>query len=246
MYYNELIEKQKIFLDNIRNHSFEYFSGLNQSNENAIEDIRSFLLKANLTNYTSLSSLVYKSLTNLDVEFKDVFDMLPHLAGKSQYSIQPKFKQSKFRFGSIVIGIPTIKREKASYLLETLKSVFDAMNEHERNEAVVVIFIPEVNSKIRYIFQLKYFLLFLKLDDQSFVQTTIENINRVFSNELESGLLEIVVPPIEFYPNFNLLPQDRVFNDSKERVKWRTKQNYDFSYMMAYCQKKGIYYLQVF
>ncbi|RMZ93231.1 alpha-1-3-mannosyl-glyco 4-beta-N-acetylglucosaminyltransferase B, partial [Brachionus plicatilis] len=144
----------------------------------------------------------------------------------SQHTIQPKFKQSKNRFGSIVIGIPTIKREKASYLLETLKSVFDAMNEVEKNEAVVVIFIPE-------------------LDDQSFVQTTIENLNRAYNYELESGLLEIVVPPAEFYPNFTLLPQDRVFNDSRERVKWRTKQNYDFSYMMAYCQKRGIYYLQL-
>lgn len=146
-YYNELIEKQKIFLDKIRNHSVEYFSALNQSNQEAIHDIKSWLLSSNLTNYASLSSLVYKSLTNLDVEFKDVFDLLPHLNGLTHHAIQPKFKQSKNRFGSIVIGIPTIKREKASYLLETLKSVFDAMSDEEKNEAVVVIFIPEVNKK---------------------------------------------------------------------------------------------------
>ncbi|RNA07892.1 alpha-1-3-mannosyl-glyco 4-beta-N-acetylglucosaminyltransferase B, partial [Brachionus plicatilis] len=156
----------------------------------------------------------------------DVFDLLPHLTGLSQHTIQPKFKQSKNRFGSIVIGIPTIKREKASYLLETLKSVFDAMNEVEKNEAVVVIFIPE-------------------LDDQSFVQTTIENLNITYNKELQSGLLEIVVPPAEFYPNFALVPRDRVFNDSRERVKWRTKQNYDIAYLMIYCQKRGIYYLQL-
>lgn len=145
MYYSELIDKQKIFLDNIRNHSIEFLSGLNQSNENAIQEIRSLLLKSNLTNYTSLSSLVYKSLTNLDVEFKDIFDLLPHLTGLSQHAIQPKFKQSKYRFGTIVIGIPTIKREKTSYLLETLKSVFDAMNQQEKSEAVVLIFIAEVD-----------------------------------------------------------------------------------------------------
>lgn len=146
VYYNELIDKQKTFLEKIRNHSLDYFPAFNQSNDEAIREIRSFLLKTNLTNYTSLSSLVYKSFTKLDVEFKDVFDLLPHLTGLSQHTIQPKFKQSKNRFGSIVIGIPTIKREKASYLLETLKSVFDAMNEVEKNEAVVVIFIPEVKK----------------------------------------------------------------------------------------------------
>jgi hypothetical protein len=62
---------------------------------------------------------------------------------------------------------------------------------------------------------------------------------------MDSGLLDVIVPPTEFYPDFSHTLPDPVFNDSAERVKWRTKQNYDFAYLMAYAQKRGRYYLQV-
>ena len=67
----------------------------------------------------------------------------------------------------------------------------------------------------------------------------------MFKFEADSGLLEIIVPPLEYYPDLNNVKEDVVFNDSKDRVKWRTKQNYDFSYLMTYSQKRGTYYLQV-
>ena len=44
------------------------------------------------------------------------------------------------------LGIPTIKREKTSYLLETLKSLFDAMNDLEKSDALIVIMIAEVSK----------------------------------------------------------------------------------------------------
>ena len=83
------------------------------------------------------------------------------------------------------------------------------------------------------------------MDDQEFVQNTIKNINQAFKFETDTGLLEIIVPPSEFYPDLARIEPDKVFQDSKDRFKWRTKQNYDFSYLMTYCQKRGIYYLQV-
>jgi alpha-1,3-mannosylglycoprotein beta-1,4-N-acetylglucosaminyltransferase A/B len=139
----------------------------------------------------------------------------------------PKFIQSKSRSKvSIVIGIPTIKREKTSYLLETLKSLLDSMNDLEKSDILVVVLIAEI-------------------DDQNFIQNTIEQINKAYGIEVESGLFDIIVPPNEFYPDFSKIRRDKVFNDSAERVKWRTKQNYDFSYLMSYAQKRGNYYLQV-
>uniref|UniRef100_A0A8C1UDS9 Alpha-1,3-mannosyl-glycoprotein 4-beta-N-acetylglucosaminyltransferase A n=2 Tax=Cyprinus carpio TaxID=7962 RepID=A0A8C1UDS9_CYPCA len=35
------------------------------------------------------------------------------------------------------------------------------------------------------------------------------------------------------------------FGDSKERVKWRTKQNLDYSFLMMYAVNKGVYYVQL-
>ena len=83
------------------------------------------------------------------------------------------------------------------------------------------------------------------MDDTEYIQRTVESLIRVFKFETDTGLLEIIVPPSEYYPDFSIIDNDKVFNDSRERVKWRTKQNYDFSYLMSYSQKRAVYYLQV-
>ena len=82
-------------------------------------------------------------LSGLDIDFPQIIEFLPHLTGRP-HLVQPKFKQSKNRFTTMVIGIPTIKREKTSYLLETLKSLFDSMNDLEKSEVLVVVMIAEV------------------------------------------------------------------------------------------------------
>jgi len=240
-YFNNLVEKQKKILDSLKNNTINFYgaaadnlirpliTNLSKSMQNAAgggneltfdEKVKSILMKLNLSSNDTLSKA-----TNLDVNFPQVIEFLPHLQGKTSL-VQPRFKLSRNRFASIVIGVPTIKREKTSYLLETLKSLFDAMNDLEKSDALVVVMIAE-------------------MEDQSFVQNTIENINKAFKFEADSGLLEIIVPPAEFYPDLTRIEPDKVFQDSKERVKWRTKQNYDFSYLMTYCQKRGIYYLQL-
>ena len=59
-------------------------------------------------------------------------------------------------------------------------------------------------------------------------------------------MLDIVVPDPRYYPNLETqIEEDVIFRDPKDRAKWRTKQNYDVSYLMAYAQPRGNYYLQV-
>lgn len=233
-YYNNLVEKQKKVLDHLKNNSLNFYGignkqinsllGTNSGNQTYEEQVNAILSKLNLNNNPNNKESL-NDVLDLDVDFPKVIEFLPHLIGKS-HMVQPKFKLSKNRFATIVIGIPTIKREKTSYLLETLKSVFDAMNELEKSEALIVVMIAE-------------------MEDQAFVQDTIETLNKEFRFEAESGLLEIIVPPSEFYPNLHKVGKDNVFHDSPERLKWRTKQNYDFSYLMTYSQKRGKYYLQI-
>jgi hypothetical protein len=45
---------------------------------------------------------------------------------------------------SVVLGIPTVKREVQSYLLATLQNLIDSMNEEEAADSLIVIFIAEV------------------------------------------------------------------------------------------------------
>ncbi|KAK2501923.1 hypothetical protein MC885_016836 [Smutsia gigantea] len=48
---------------------------------------------------------------------------------------------------SIVMGIPTVKREVKSYLIETLHSLIDNLYPEEKLDCVIVVFIGELQSK---------------------------------------------------------------------------------------------------
>ena len=210
-YYNELVDKQREILNSIKNSTI-----LNSSQH--------FMIN-NMTQALNHSMAQRPSSSGEQELFAHAIKSIPHLNGQINL-LTPKFLLSKNRQSSIVIGVPTIKREKTSYLLETLKSLLDAMNDVEKADTLVVIIIAE-------------------LEDQNYIQDTVEQISKVYKYEVDSGLFDIIVPPNEFYPNLNDLKADKVFNDSAERVKWRTKQNYDFSYLMAYAQRRGEYYLQL-
>jgi len=60
---------------------------------------------------------------------------------------------------------------------------------------------------------------------------------------MNSGLIEIISPPASFYPNLDDL--QLTLNDPLERVKWRTKQNLDYAFLMMYGLGRGTYYVQL-
>ncbi|ESO10802.1 hypothetical protein HELRODRAFT_72364 [Helobdella robusta] len=153
----------------------------------------------------------------------NIYTYLPHLQGMP-HAIQPWFKKSKNRYRvTLVMGIPTIKRDKQSYLINTLRSLLDNLNDKEKMDAIVVVSICEVY--------------------QNFINQTIRDIEANFKQDMDKGLLEIIVPSPYYYPNLDDL-EDK-FGDTMERVKWRTKQNLDYSYLMMYARSRGFYYLQL-
>jgi alpha-1,3-mannosylglycoprotein beta-1,4-N-acetylglucosaminyltransferase A/B len=79
-----------------------------------------------------------------------------------------------------------------------------------------------------------------------FVNATIKLIYENYKKEIDDGIIDIIVPPSDYYPDLNKVDvKDELFNDPLDRIKWRTKQNYDISYLMNYCFTRGQYYLQV-
>ena len=44
-----------------------------------------------------------------------------------------------------MLGVPTVKRESQSYLLSTLASLIDSMNEEEKNDTLIIVFVAEVS-----------------------------------------------------------------------------------------------------
>ncbi|XP_032080278.1 LOW QUALITY PROTEIN: alpha-1,3-mannosyl-glycoprotein 4-beta-N-acetylglucosaminyltransferase-like protein MGAT4D [Thamnophis elegans] len=152
-----------------------------------------------------------------------IYYYLPHLR-KNEDAIYPKVITGQSRTGAfLVIGISSVRRKKESYLMNTLNSLFNGISKYWKKNCVIIVLIAEVNS--------------------TYVNSFAGSIKRSFSNEVVSGALEVISPHESFYPDFSNLKE--TFGDSKERVRWRTKQNLDYSFLMMYAQKKGTYYLQL-
>ncbi|XP_034961525.1 alpha-1,3-mannosyl-glycoprotein 4-beta-N-acetylglucosaminyltransferase B isoform X1 [Zootoca vivipara] len=164
------------------------------------------------------------NITNKNVlHLPTIFHHLPHLLSKEN-SLQPAVHVGQGRTGvSIVMGIPSVKREVHSYLTDTLNSLISELNQQEKEDTVIVVMIAET--------------------DPQYTTGVAENIKGLFPNEIHSGLLEVISPSPHFYPDFSRLRES--FGDPKERVRWRTKQNLDYCFLMMYAQSKGIYYVQL-
>lgn len=170
-----------------------------------------------LRNASQLHSQQMHLSGSSNVRLPTAYHFLPHLSDDPN-SLRPALLRSRGRSDvSIVLGIPTVMREKQSYLLGTLHNLIENMNEEEQNETLIIVYIGE--------------------SDAESVQHIAKTIEVAFEPYLECGLIEIIAPSPSYYPNFDKL---RItLNDSLERVKWRSKQNLDFAYLMAYAQTKG-------
>ncbi|XP_075994801.1 alpha-1,3-mannosyl-glycoprotein 4-beta-N-acetylglucosaminyltransferase B [Genypterus blacodes] len=174
------------------------------------------------------SQLTSNTSTNISAGLKrfftpNVFLYLPHLVHHPD-SLKPNVALGQGRHGvSMVLGIPTVKRQKQSYLVSTLNSLLFGLTPTKRQDLLIIVFVAETDS--------------------AYVDTIAGTIMKNFPKEVQSGLLEVIFPSQHYYPDFSSLRE--TFGDSKDRVKWRTKQNLDFSFLMLYAQDKGTYYVQL-
>ncbi|XP_064227472.1 alpha-1,3-mannosyl-glycoprotein 4-beta-N-acetylglucosaminyltransferase A isoform X1 [Aotus nancymaae] len=177
-----------------------------------------------LNKFSDNTLKLLKELTSKkSLKVPSIYYHLPHLL-KNERSLQPAVQIGNGRTGvSIVMGIPTVKREVKSYLIETLHSLIDNLYPEEKLDCVIVVFIGET--------------------DIDYVHGVVANLEKEFSKEISSGLVEVISPPESYYPDLTNLKE--TFGDSKERVRWRTKQNLDYCFLMMYAQEKGIYYIQL-
>lgn len=151
------------------------------------------------------------------------YHFLPHLLD-DQNSLRPAFLMSRGRQAvSTVLGVPTVKRDKQSYLLSTLQNLIVNMEDDEQNETLIVVFVGET--------------------DIEYVQLVAKQIETRFGSYVEAGLIDVLSPPASYYPNLDNLKI--TLDDSMERVRWRSKQNLDFAFLMTYAQPKGTFYVQL-
>ncbi|XP_050751935.1 alpha-1,3-mannosyl-glycoprotein 4-beta-N-acetylglucosaminyltransferase-like protein MGAT4D [Gymnogyps californianus] len=159
----------------------------------------------------------------LPVHLINMYYYLPHLR-EYEDAIFPNVIFGQQRTGvSLVMGIPTVKREKQHYLINTLHSLLYELSEEQKNDCVIIIFVAEVNAE--------------------YVNSVAESVKASFPREIQSGVLEVISPPASYYPDLSNLK--KTLGDSEDRIRWRTKQNLDYSFLMLYAQPKGTFYLQL-
>ncbi|VVC29945.1 Hypothetical protein CINCED_3A025295 [Cinara cedri] len=152
----------------------------------------------------------------------DVFTFLPHLRSHKNY-LRPLILHSGNRNAvSIVFGVPTVRRQQ-TYLIQTLINLVSNMNQTEQKDSLIVVMIGET--------------------DQEYIKQVTEEIKSRLPEAANSGLLDIIAPSPEYYPDFSKLRL--TLGDSEDRVRWRSKQNLDFVFLMMYCQPKGSFYVQL-
>ncbi|XP_039599846.1 alpha-1,3-mannosyl-glycoprotein 4-beta-N-acetylglucosaminyltransferase A isoform X1 [Polypterus senegalus] len=180
--------------------------------------------KDSLANFSAETQKLLKELSQKKpLQVPNIYYHLPHLLN-NEGSLQPAVQTGQGRTGvSIVMGIPTVKRKVKSYLAETLHSLIDKLTPEEQKDCVIIVFVGET--------------------DLDYVHSVVRSLKKEFSTEINSGLLEVISPPTSYYPDFAALKE--TFGDSKERVKWRTKQNLDYCFLMMYAVNKGVYYVQL-
>ncbi|KAH8307467.1 hypothetical protein KR044_012865, partial [Drosophila immigrans] len=99
--------------------------------------------------------------------------------------LKPSYLQSKGRANvNVVLGIPTVRRQKGSYLRATLHNVIRNMNDQEQEETLIVVHIGESDA-----------------DD---VKDIVGEIEASFQRQLDKGLIDIIAPAANYYSDLEL------------------------------------------
>ncbi|XP_022100840.1 alpha-1,3-mannosyl-glycoprotein 4-beta-N-acetylglucosaminyltransferase C-like [Acanthaster planci] len=124
--------------------------------------------------------------------------------------------------GFLTIGVTTAERKNASYLDQTLRAFIKNANDTERSQMRIVVFACDYHERGR--------------------KEALKVVAK-YSEHIQSGLLQLIIAPRSFYPSFSNLKH--TYDDSEERVQWRSKENIDSVFLFAYCAGMSDYFLQM-
>ncbi|XP_072278398.1 alpha-1,3-mannosyl-glycoprotein 4-beta-N-acetylglucosaminyltransferase C-like [Pyxicephalus adspersus] len=121
------------------------------------------------------------------------------------------------------IGISSVKRKKENYLLTTLQSIFSHSSPSELGELVVVVYLANTKYSIN--------------------EEVAADLQKYFSSEIAAGQLIVISSYTNAYPTLEGLKRN--FNDPPERVKFRSKQNVDYAFLVNFCANLSQFYLML-
>ncbi|NXP27868.1 MGT4C acetylglucosaminyltransferase, partial [Scytalopus superciliaris] len=127
--------------------------------------------------------------------------------------------QKKF----LAVGLASVRRPRGFYLPATLQSLFSQSTEEELQEMVVVVHLADA--------------------DRGWNERVALGIARRFARHVLLGRLLLIHAPHELYPTLEGLKRN--YNDPEERVRFRSKQNVDYAFLLAFAANLSSYYLMI-
>ncbi|XP_069731735.1 alpha-1,6-mannosyl-glycoprotein 4-beta-N-acetylglucosaminyltransferase-like isoform X2 [Phaenicophaeus curvirostris] len=127
--------------------------------------------------------------------------------------------QKKF----LAVGLASVRRPRGYYLPATLQSLFTQSTEEELQEMVVVVHLAD--------------------KDPSWNVRVAADLTHKFAHHIHLGRLLLIHVPHEFYPTLEGLKRN--YNDPEERVRFRSKQNVDYAFLLAFAANLSSYYLMI-
>ncbi|XP_059092238.1 alpha-1,3-mannosyl-glycoprotein 4-beta-N-acetylglucosaminyltransferase C-like [Tigriopus californicus] len=119
----------------------------------------------------------------------------------------------------MIIGLTSAHRKNASYVEQTLFSIFNTTSGAEWKSIHVIVCLVDRN--------------------QSLLQERASKIASVFREQIEHGLLEVVAPPANIYPEWNFQQMVRTYKNSPKATEWRSKLALDFAFLFSYSATAG-------
>jgi len=133
----------------------------------------------------------------------------------------------------LTIGFSTVSRQK-DYVLDTVGTMLGLRNEpgkpavitaEERKLVVTVAHLADFN-----------------LDWVNRIGTKLQG---DYKGLVDAGQFHAIHAPEEFYPRLDFCPPFCSYKDEAIRVRWRSKQNVDYAFLMYYAAQLAPYYLQI-
>nr|XP_002122995.1 alpha-1,3-mannosyl-glycoprotein 4-beta-N-acetylglucosaminyltransferase A-like [Ciona intestinalis] len=140
----------------------------------------------------------------------------------------PLFRMGQVkRKPTVAVGIPSITRNGATYLLETLGSMLENLTPEQRNLCVFIIYLADQNIT------------------NNFEAATKELYSR-YNDEFNAGIVEVIGPPEYLMPDWESHVEANL-GDKIDRARWRSKQNLDEQFLMSYIIRyvDPVYYLMM-
>uniref|UniRef100_S4RJ66 Mgat4 family member C n=1 Tax=Petromyzon marinus TaxID=7757 RepID=S4RJ66_PETMA len=123
----------------------------------------------------------------------------------------------------LAIGLCSVNRKHEPYLIDTLRSIFEQSSSTELQQMVVVVHLCDF--------------------DMAWCEMTARLITKMFPSHMLAKRLLLIHAPEEIYPSLEGLKAN--YNDPPDRVRFRSKQNLDYSFLIGFCANLADYYIML-